>query len=76
MTQEQFNFEIKEGSFYVGSPETVAQRLARTIKKLGISRFELAYGAGGLPVPQRMKLIELYAHQVVPRVREILAEEE
>ncbi|MFT8459287.1 MAG: LLM class flavin-dependent oxidoreductase [Liquorilactobacillus ghanensis] len=76
MGQEQFNFEINEGSFYVGSPETVAQRLAQTIKQLGVSRFELAYGAGGLPAAQRMKVIELYAQQVVPRVRELLAEEE
>ena len=74
MTAEQFKFEVEEGSFYVGSPRTVAKRLAQTIKKLKVSRFELAYGAGGLPAAERLKLIELYAKQVVPEVRQLLKE--
>lgn len=74
MSAAQFKFEIEAGSFYVGSPQTVAKRLATTISQLGAGRFELVYGAGGLPARERLKMIELYANQVVPQVRELLME--
>ncbi|KRM85213.1 oxidoreductase [Liquorilactobacillus vini DSM 20605] len=74
MSAAQFKFEIEAGSFYVGSPQTVAKRLATTISQLGAGRFELVYGAGGLPARERLKMIELYATQVVPQVRELLME--
>lgn len=66
--------EIKSGSFYVGSPETVAQRMAETIKKLGVNRFDLVYGGGPMPAKARLHMIELYANKVIPRVRDILDE--
>lgn len=31
---------------YVGTPEVVAQRMAKAIKTLGVGRFDLVYGAG------------------------------
>ena len=34
------------GSLYVGSPETVARKIAATAKALGISRFDMKYSAG------------------------------
>ena len=74
-TREQFDYEVAEGSLYVGSPETVARKIARTIKKLGIERFDMVYGGGQIPAAARLKMIELYATKVIPRVREILAEE-
>ncbi|KRL39048.1 Atu2307/SP_0267 family LLM class monooxygenase [Liquorilactobacillus uvarum] len=74
MSREQFEQEVKQGSIYAGAPETVAQRLAATIKLLNAGRFELAYGAGELSVQARLHMIELYATKVIPRVREILAE--
>lgn len=74
MSREQFESEVQNGSFYVGSSETVAKRLARMIKTLGIGRFELVYGAGGLSASAREHMIELYATKVIPRVRELLSE--
>jgi probable LLM family oxidoreductase len=72
-TYEQFRAEVTDGSLYVGSPETVATRLAAAIRALGLSRFDLAYAVGRVPHSQRMATIELYGHEVIPRVRELLA---
>jgi probable LLM family oxidoreductase len=74
MGREEFDSEIESGSLYVGSPETVAQKIARTAKTLGIARFDLKYSAGPLPHEALMRSIELYGNQVIPRVRELLAE--
>ncbi|HRF80373.1 MAG TPA: LLM class flavin-dependent oxidoreductase [Flavobacteriales bacterium] len=57
------------GALCVGSPETVAAKIIRTTKALGLSRFDLKYSAGTLPHAQLMKSIELYGTQVVPLVR-------
>jgi alkanesulfonate monooxygenase SsuD/methylene tetrahydromethanopterin reductase-like flavin-dependent oxidoreductase (luciferase family) len=73
-TPSQFHAEIADGSLYVGSPETVATKLASVIQLLGLSRFDLAYAVGRVPHEQRMSTIELYGREVIPRVRELLAE--
>ena len=73
-TEESFEFEIgPQGALYVGSPETVAQKIAQNLTILGASRFELKYGMVGLSNQALMTNIELYGTQVVPRVRELLA---
>ena len=72
-TMEQFQAEIAEGSLYLGSPETVANKIAWVIRLLGLSRFDLAYATGRVPHEQKMATIELYGQEVIPRVREILA---
>ncbi|MGJ5208116.1 LLM class flavin-dependent oxidoreductase [Bradyrhizobium sp. HKCCYLR20261] len=74
MGRDEFVQEADHGSLYVGSPETVAQKIAATIKALGLSRFQLKYSAGPLPHAKLMRSIELYGRVVVPRVRELLAE--
>jgi probable LLM family oxidoreductase len=61
------------GSLYVGSPETVATKIANTAKILGLARFDLKYSNGMLPHDKLMTSIELYGTQVAPRVRELLA---
>src|SRR3954452_17721560 len=43
---EEFESEIAYGSLYIGSPETVAHRIARAVKALGVGRFDLIYTAG------------------------------
>jgi alkanesulfonate monooxygenase SsuD/methylene tetrahydromethanopterin reductase-like flavin-dependent oxidoreductase (luciferase family) len=58
---------------HVGSPETVAQKIAATLTTLGATRFDLKYGMGGLSHETLMTNIELYGTQVIPRVRELLA---
>ena len=63
------------GSLFVGSPETVAQKVAWAVRTLGLSRFQLKYAVGGLPHELRMESIRLYGTQVVPRVRELLGVE-
>ena len=73
MGRDEFVQEADHGSLYVGSPETVAQKIAATIKALGLSRFQLKYSAGPLPHAKLIRSIELYGKVVVPRVRELLA---
>ena len=72
-TKESFLQEIgPQGALYVGSPETVAQKIAGNLTVLGANRFDLKYGMGGLSHPALMTAIELYGTRVIPRVREIL----
>jgi probable LLM family oxidoreductase len=62
-----------DGALYVGSPETVATKIAATARGLGIARFDLKYSNGTLAHNKLMTSIELYGTQVAPRVRELLA---
>jgi probable LLM family oxidoreductase len=62
-----------KGALFVGSPETVAQKIAWAMRTLGLSRFQLKYAVGTLPHEERLESIRLYGTQVVPRVRELLA---
>jgi probable LLM family oxidoreductase len=73
MARAEFDQEADQGSLYVGSPETVARKIAATAKALGISRFDLKYSAGPLPHEKLMRCIELYGEQVIPLVRDMLA---
>ena len=61
-----------DGALYVGSPETVAAKIARTVKDLGLARFDLKYSSGTLPHDKLMKGIELFGTKVMPMVREAL----
>ncbi|HEY3707980.1 MAG TPA: LLM class flavin-dependent oxidoreductase [Amycolatopsis sp.] len=73
-TRETFEQEVSEhGSWYVGSPETVARKIAATLKTLGASRFDLKYGLGGVPRGAVLRNIELYGTRVAPLVRELVA---
>jgi probable LLM family oxidoreductase len=73
-TKESFLSEIgPHGALYVGSPETVAQKIAANLTALGANRFDLKYGMGGLSHGALMTNIELYGTQVIPRVRELMA---
>lgn len=70
------NFEREagpEGALCVGAPETVAAKIANTIKTLGLSRFDMKYSAGTLPHAALMSSIELFGTRVAPMVRERLA---
>jgi probable LLM family oxidoreductase len=75
-TREQFDANAgPTGSIFVGSPETVAQKIAWAMRTVGLSRFQLKYAVGGLPHELRMESIRLYGTRVVPRVRELLGVE-
>jgi alkanesulfonate monooxygenase SsuD/methylene tetrahydromethanopterin reductase-like flavin-dependent oxidoreductase (luciferase family) len=73
--RSEFDAEVAHGSMYVGSPDTVARRIADAVKKLDVGRFDLIYSAGSVPVSARLKAVELYGAKVVPMVREMLASE-
>ncbi len=73
MGRGEFETEADRGSLYVGSPGTVASRIAATITALGLQRFSLKYSAGPLSHPAMLRSIELYGTEVIPRVRELLA---
>jgi len=72
-TMADVDREADSGALFVGSPETVAQKIAASLKALGATRFDLKYSNGPMPHEQLMHSIELYGTQVVPRVRELLA---
>ena len=74
MTMAEFDSEIEGGSLYVGSPETVARKIARSIVALGADRFDLKYSAGPLEHKHLVHGIELYGTRVIPLVRELVAE--
>ena len=75
-TKEQFESEVRFGSLYVGSPETVARKMARAVRDLGVGRFDLIYTTGGaVPASARLRAVELFGTEVIPMVRELLAEE-
>lgn len=72
-TRERFEADIEHGALHLGSPETVARKIADTVRTLGVQRFDLKYSAGTLPHEHLMRAIELYGREVIPRVRELLA---
>jgi probable LLM family oxidoreductase len=74
MSKDHYLNEVRYGSMYVGSPETVAKKIAHAISSVGADRFDFKYANGPMPHSKLMKSIELYATKVVPRVKELLAE--
>jgi len=74
VTRSEFDREVASGSMYVGSAETVAQKMARTIHDMGVGRFDMIYTSGTQSIKDRLRSVELYGTTVIPRVRELLAE--
>ncbi|GAA1575813.1 LLM class flavin-dependent oxidoreductase [Kribbella hippodromi] len=74
LKRDEFESEVLHGSMYVGSPETVARRIAGAIKTLDVARFDLIYSGGPLPTSARLKAVELYGTKVIPLVRDLLTE--
>lgn len=70
----QFQHDIgPEGALYAGSPETVARKIAATVKTLGADRFDLKYANGTLDHGKLLHSIELYGEVVAPMVHDLLA---
>ena len=72
-TKEGFIQECMYGSQYVGSPETVAKKIAHAIKSVGAQRFDFKYANGPQAHSKLMKSLELYGTKVIPLVKEMLA---
>jgi len=60
------------GALHIGSPETVATKIVKTVRALGLSRFDMKYSSGTMAHDKLMTSIELYGTKVIPRVRELL----
>jgi probable LLM family oxidoreductase len=71
-SRERFEAEVDEGALFVGSPDTVARKIARTARDLQLSRFDLKYDISRLPRAARARSIELLGREVAPRVQELL----
>jgi alkanesulfonate monooxygenase SsuD/methylene tetrahydromethanopterin reductase-like flavin-dependent oxidoreductase (luciferase family) len=69
----EFEREIEMGSLYVGSPDTVARKIAATVSALGVARFDMKYSAGWLQHEIMLRSIDLYGREVIPRVHALLA---
>jgi probable LLM family oxidoreductase len=75
MTYEHFANEAQNGSIYVGSPETVAQKIIEALKATGANRFDLKYDNGPMPQSMLLRSIELYGKEVIPMVKAELGSE-
>ncbi len=72
-TRAQFEREASpHGALCAGAPETVAAKIANTVRSLDLSRFNMKYSNGTLPHEKSMRSIELFGTKVAPRVRELL----
>ena len=74
VTKDKFLAEVSHGALYVGSPETVARKIAKTVKTLGIQRFDMKYATGPMPHGDLMDCIRLYGEKVIPMVQDMLAD--
>jgi probable LLM family oxidoreductase len=72
ITKENYLQEVKFGSLYVGSPETVAKKIAHAIKSVGANRFDFKYANGPQTHASLLNCIELYATKVIPIVKDLL----
>jgi len=72
-TKDRYLAEVEHGSLYIGSVETVARKIAATVRDLGLQRFDLKYSTGPLPHAALMGAIELYGQKVMPMVRDLLS---
>jgi alkanesulfonate monooxygenase SsuD/methylene tetrahydromethanopterin reductase-like flavin-dependent oxidoreductase (luciferase family) len=72
-SRAQFENEAgPRGALCVGSPETVAHKIATTSHLLGLSRFNMKYSNGTLSHDKLRRSIELFGTKVAPRVRELM----
>ncbi len=62
-----------EGALYVGSPETVARKIADTVRTLGADRFDMKFSTGTLSHGKMLHSIELFGTRVAPLVQDLLA---
>jgi probable LLM family oxidoreductase len=73
-TRAQFEHEAgPNGAIFVGSPETVAEKIVATARTLRLDRFDLKYANGAMPHAELLSSIELIGTKVAPLVRARLA---
>lgn len=72
-TKDRYLAEVEQGALFVGSPETVARKIVRAVRGLGVQRFDMKYSTGPLPHTRSMECIRLYGERVIPMVQDMLA---
>jgi len=72
LRRAEFDAEVAHGSLYIGSPETVAQKIANAVRTLGVGRFDLIYTAGAQSASARTRAVELFGTKVAPMVRDLV----
>ena len=70
-SRAEFDHEIAEGSLYVGSPETVARKIAATVRRTRRVPLRSQVQRGHAGHELMLRSIELYGREVIPRVREL-----
>ena len=75
VTKDKFLAEVEQGSLYIGSPDTVARKIAGTVRDLKLARFDMKYTTGPIDAAAQLECIRLYGEKVMPMVRDILASE-
>ena len=73
VTKDRYLAEVEQGSLYVGSVETVARKIAATVRDLGLQRFDMKYSTGPMPHGALVDAITLYGEKVMPMVRDMLS---
>ena len=73
-TKDRYLDEIAHGSLYVGSPETVARKIASAMRALGVQRFDMKYSTGPVPHGHLLDCIRLYGEKVIPMVQDMLSQ--
>ena len=73
VTRERYLAEVEQGSLYIGSVETVARKIAATVRDLGLQRFDMKYSTGPMPHGALLDGVALYGEKVMPMVRDLLA---
>ena len=73
MTTTQLRSELGHGLMAVGSPETVAAKVARGVRDLGASRVSSKVQHGPIPHVHNTRSVELFGEKVVPLVKDMLA---
>jgi len=72
LRRAEFDAEVAHGSLYIGSPETVARKIANAVRTLGVGRFDLIYTAGAQSASARTRAVELFGTKVAPMVRDLV----
>jgi alkanesulfonate monooxygenase SsuD/methylene tetrahydromethanopterin reductase-like flavin-dependent oxidoreductase (luciferase family) len=60
---------MREGAAIVGSPETVAKEVQRQVDELGINYMTLGMFFGNLAYEHAMRSQQLFAREVMPRIK-------
>ena len=72
LRRAEFDAEVAHGSLYIGSPETVARKIAGAVRTLDVGRFDLIYTAGAQSASARTRAVELFGTKVAPMVRDLV----